>query len=157
MLSRSAKAGDGAGARADGIAGRSASRRATGGAPGDGIDAARAVLKTNRSGGNLLDFAFLDQAGNEIGTGVCARPPELQKDYYDGETIDSVAYVHTDNTARDADGVEEKVTPSYVDDKTILQLQRYPNGTGLTDPDDGGRAVVWQEVGFRGWGVAAEG
>jgi hypothetical protein len=113
--------------------------------------ATRAVLKTNRTGSNMLDCAILDHDGTEGATIVVARAPDLRKDYYDGNTIGGVAYVHVDKDSRTADGATENVAPPYVADSSVLVVSHVPGGTGLVDSTNDSAKVVWQEVSTRFW------
>lgn len=105
-------------------------------------DRVHAKLITNRADGNLLDCQILDGSGNEIGAVVAARNHDLRKDFW--STVGSASYTFVDKDTRTVSGETQKVTPDYVEDESILVLERFPWGTGLTDPNTN-RRVVWQD------------
>lgn len=59
-----------------------------------------------------------------------AKSPELRKTFYDGKTINGVAYVYVAAGERTADGTTEKITPDYVANTTVVFCVKPANGSG---------------------------
>ena len=121
-----------------------------------GADTAQRVrLDANRADGNILDCSVLNQAGTVVTTVAVARAPDLQKTFFNGNVIAGVTYTSVTKDTRTAkkggDTETHKVTPDYVEGKSILIISSMPQGTGLTNS---GQPVVWQDITpGRAWAV----
>lgn len=86
--------------------------------------------------GKIWDFETEDTVGSTI---YVAKPYDMQRTPFDGQTIGGVAYVYSSATARTADGDNETITPAYVVavesgyDGDLIWC--HPSATGLLDPD----------------------
>lgn len=119
---------------------------------GKGVNSARALLTSNRSDGDLLDCRLLNSSNTPVNSIVVARPPDLQRSFYDGQTINSITFTASTKDIRSAtDGTTpeiHRITPDYVEDISILIVTRLEQGTGLVDNDE---FVVWQDITTRAW------
>lgn len=108
---------------------------------------------------NHLVCVLLDPDGDPVGGSsatevVIAKPPELQRQNYDGLTIDGVTYTHVSATERSAtDGVDidedHVIRPPYVEDVTKIVAIVIENGPGVADTirmDTNNAARAWGVV-----------
>lgn len=91
---------------------------------------------------------------------LVAKPYELQRTPFDGQTIDGVTYAYASETEREADdGVDTEtqfITPNYRTGGTIYAV-RVQGGAGVDGPTSGevlqyieidqGRAWAWDDTG----------
>jgi hypothetical protein len=77
-----------------------------------------------------------------------AKPEQLRRTRYDGETYNGVAYVYSSNYARTADGVAETVTPNYVVGDVIYVVESPAGGTDALDENS--KPIHWLDLNVDG-------
>jgi len=106
------------------------------------------------------DYLACETLGYTPVTINVAKPPQLQRTPFDGETVNGVTYTYSTDTTRTADdGVETEdqvVTEDYVIGGDIYALGPIVNGTGVVTEGGSPVAVAYIQIAeSRAWAKVA--
>lgn len=73
-----------------------------------------------------------------------AKPEQLRRTRYDGETYNGVAYAYSDNFTRTADGTTQTINPPYVVGDVIYAALQPAGGTDVVDENN--KPVHWIDL-----------
>ncbi len=110
----------------------------------------------------LLCQGIEDSSGFTAGSVYVAKPWELRRTPFDGESRNGISYTYSSNVAREADdGVDTEnqvIVPSYVVGDEIVALRGLDGGTGVTITINGIETPVTLidlNLGARAWAKEA--
>lgn len=124
-----------------------------------GVNAPRQPNPHGKGGGSPLhifyfvldqgDYLVCEDSASPANEFLVAKPYELRRTPFDGQTVAGVDYTYVSNSERDADdGVDQEtqfITPDYVSGHEIYAIKPQ-GGTGVTDDSSPAQAVEYLEV-----------